>query len=152
MRRWRRHHAQAGRCLLCDELSREQKSGRRIVLQQSGFLLYTPFGGPISGEMILAPLRHAADFGAEDDGALSRISGLLLSAVKRLYAALGDPSYNLVLQTWPKGRQQDEALHWYLRIIPRRASFGGFELATGDLVSTMTPEDAAALYREASIT
>ncbi len=136
--------------MLCDELARELKTGTRIVLQRDGFVLYAPFGSPVSGEMILAPLDHVADFGSVADETLSRISQVLLSAVRRLDIATNDPAYNLVLQTWPKGRQRDEALHWYLRIIPRRASLGGFELATGDYVSTLTPEAAAATYREAA--
>ena len=147
VRRWRRHYVRSGRCLLCDQLSSELEAGRRIVLHESGLVLYVPFGTPFSGEMVLAPERHQASFETESDGSLSHVSQLLLSAVQRLRSAFDDPDFNLVLQTWPKGSESDAALHWRLRIIARQAVLGGFELSTGDFVSTLTPEKAAQAFR-----
>lgn len=148
VQRWRHHHARTGSCLLCDELQLECGAKSRIVLEQDGFILYVPHGATMPAEMVLAPLRHQTSFAGADDETLSRMSTVLLAALGRLHAAFDDPDYNLVLQTWPRARQKDEWLHWYLRIIPRLAVLGGFELSTGDYVVTLTPEDAAAKYRE----
>ncbi len=147
LRRWQRYFDREGRCLLCDELDHEIGLKDRIVFKREGFVLFVPHAVGMSGELILAPVQHQASFISANDDTLTRMSRQLLTALQRLHAAFDAGAYNLVLQTWPRGRQQDKALHWYLRIIPRLSVLGGFELATGDYVSTLTPEDAAALYR-----
>jgi UDPglucose--hexose-1-phosphate uridylyltransferase len=38
-------------------------------------------------------------------------------------------------------------MHFHIEIIPRLATFAGFEFATGTIVNTMTPEAAAEFYR-----
>ena len=147
VRRWRRYRAKHGRCLLCDELKEERAHKERIVADHDGFVLFIPHAVAMSGEMILAPAKHEASFVDATDVALARMSRALLDALQRLHSAFEGRDYNLVLQTWPRGRQEDEALHWYLRIIPRLSTLGGFELATGDYVGTLAPEEAVALYR-----
>jgi UDPglucose--hexose-1-phosphate uridylyltransferase len=147
VRRWRRHFRQTGRCLLCDEIAHERGSGQRVVVEQDGFVVYAPHGAVLPGELILAPVDHAGSFGDVPDAVLAGFSRVLIDMLRRLRAAFEDPPHNLVLQTWPVSRRRDEALHWYVRIAPRLAVLGGFELATGDYVSTLSPEDAAALYR-----
>jgi UDPglucose--hexose-1-phosphate uridylyltransferase len=148
--RWRQHFADTGSCLLCDELSSELDVDQRIVRRQGGFLLYAPFASTVPGELVLAPESHVASFGAESDETLSKLGQVLLSAVQRLQSALDGTDYNFVVQTWPVEAQADPALHWYLRVIPRRTVLGGFELSTGDFVSTLTPEQAAEAYRSAA--
>ena len=147
---WQDHHARTGTCLLCDELNREQEDGRRILLREDDFLLYAPFGGVRPGELILAPLRHQASFMQADDEALHGMVKPLLRALGRQQATFEAPAYNLVLQTWPRVSQEDVALHWYLRIIPRRAVLGGFEIATGDFAGVLSPEDAVHMLRESA--
>ena len=149
VQRWRRHHSRTGRCLLCDELEHERRAQSRIVLEQDGFVLYVPRGAVMAGEMVLAPSRHEACFVGAGEETLSRMSVILLDALGRLNTAFDEPAFNLVLQSWPRARRADEALHWYLRMIPRLAVLGGFELATGDFVSTLSPEEAAVRYRAA---
>jgi UDPglucose--hexose-1-phosphate uridylyltransferase len=146
---WRGHFRRAGCCLLCQQLSRERDAGLRLIREQDGFSLSSPSGAARPGEMVLAPLHHQAGFAATTDDALAGLSRALLSALRRMRTAFDNPPYNLVLQTWPRSRQEDEALHWYLSIVPRLGTLGGFELATGEYVSTVSPEEAAALYRAA---
>jgi UDPglucose--hexose-1-phosphate uridylyltransferase len=150
VRRWRRHHAKNGACLLCEQLTRERQAGTRIVREQDGFVLYAPYGSVRPGELMLAPLRHRTRFDDEDAQAVAPLSDLLIYGLRQMNAAFEDLSYNLVLQTWPRGRRDDAALHWYLRMIPRRTELGGFELSTGDFVSSLAPDDAAEMYRGAA--
>ena len=147
VQRWHRYYTGAASCLLCDELARERRLKERVVLEQDGFVLFVPVAEAMSGEMVLAPRSHTPSFVGATDASLTKMSSVLLEALRRLQTAFEDRAFNLVLQTWPRGRQADEALHWYLRIIPRLSVLGGFELATGDYVGTLTPEAAAALYR-----
>ena len=58
----------------------------------------------------------------------------------RLYAALGDPPYNLVVHSAPPG---PGPFHWYVEIVPRVLIVAGFEQATGILVNAVPPDRAA---------
>jgi UDPglucose--hexose-1-phosphate uridylyltransferase len=111
--------------------------------------MYVPRGAVMPGELVLSPVPHAGSFGNVRIELLEGLSRTLIAALGCLRAAHGDPPYNLVLQTWPVNRRIDPALHWYLRIVPRLAVLGGFELASGDFVSTLSPEAAAEMYRTA---
>jgi UDPglucose--hexose-1-phosphate uridylyltransferase len=150
VRRLRRYQSRSGVCLMCREIAREQEAGVRIVDAEGELLLYAPYAAVRPGELVLAPTAHKTRFGDEGDDGLWSMAGLLLSGLKRMHAVYDELSYNLVLQTWPKGPQADPALHWYLRMIPRQSELGGFELSTGDFVSEISSEDAAAMYRDAS--
>jgi UDPglucose--hexose-1-phosphate uridylyltransferase len=149
LQRWQRYQERAGSCLLCHELARERGERSGVVLEQDGFLLYVPAVSARPAEMRLAPIKHEARYTTANDDSLAAMSALLLSAANRLLGVFEDASYNLVLQTWPRSRTPEAALHWFLRIIPRVSVVGGFELSTGDYVVTTTPEEAATQYREA---
>jgi UDPglucose--hexose-1-phosphate uridylyltransferase len=149
VQRWRRHRARTGSCLLCDELEHERDARHRVIVQRDGFLVYVPVATARPAEIRLAPILHTTSYIDVNDETLARLSPLLLSTVGRLQTAYEDASYNLVLQTWPRSHTHDEALHWFLRIIPRTSVLGGFELSTGDYVITTPPEEAAARYRDA---
>ena len=54
--------------------------------------------------------------------------------------ACGDAPYNVVVHTAPPG---DAPFHWYVEIVPRVSVVAGFEQATGILVNTVPPDQAA---------
>ena len=39
-------------------------------------------------------------------------------------------------------------MHFHIEITPRVAEWAGFELSTGTIINTISPEDAAEFYRE----
>lgn len=111
-----------------------------------GCVAFVSPGGPFPGEILIALSPHASSFPGASDQDLAAFAGALNAALYRLQET-GDADYNLVFRTWPSAAIDDSALHWYAEIIPRTATLGGFELATGMSVATLTPEQAARRYR-----
>jgi len=68
----------------------------------------------------------------------------LRDALQRLRAVLGDVPYNVVVYTAPRDA---EPFHWYVEVTPRVSVTAGFEQATGVLVNTVPPDDAAVALR-----
>jgi UDPglucose--hexose-1-phosphate uridylyltransferase len=65
----------------------------------------------------------------------------------RLYFGLGDPPFNFFIHTAPAKRDVSRYYHWHLEIHPRLTQPAGFELSTGVIINTVSPEGAAAFLR-----
>jgi UDPglucose--hexose-1-phosphate uridylyltransferase len=87
-------------------------------------------------------------FDAASDDTLDAVALALRDSVRRLRAVLGDAPYNVVVHTAPRHR---EPFHWYVEVTPRISVTAGFEQATGVLVNTTPPEDAAVALREVAL-
>jgi UDPglucose--hexose-1-phosphate uridylyltransferase len=94
----------------------------------------------------LAP-EAGARFDCADDDAIRRIAGALQDAIRRLQRVIGDPAYNVVVQTAP--RDTTEPFAWWVDIVPRVSVPAGFELGTGIGVNGVAPEAAATVLRDA---
>jgi UDPglucose--hexose-1-phosphate uridylyltransferase len=81
-----------------------------------------------------------AAFEAAHDDVLAVTALAARDVLACLDGALDDPPYNLVVHTAPPGAGP---YHWYVEIVPRLSVVAGFEQATGILVNTVPPEQAA---------
>jgi UDPglucose--hexose-1-phosphate uridylyltransferase len=142
---WMRgRQAQEGHCVTCALLEAEAAEATRIVAQTPDFVLLVPFAAATPFEMWLLPRRHQACFGALAESELDDFALLLQSALRRLKAALGDPPYNFVVESW--GDAARDFAHWRLRIVPELTTPGGFERGAGLAINPSRPEaDAEAL-------
>jgi UDPglucose--hexose-1-phosphate uridylyltransferase len=86
---------------------------------------------------------------ASDDEA-DAIARALHETVARMHAVLGDPAYNCVFETAPA--DSGEPFQWWVDVIPRLTVAAGFEFGTGVCVNVVSPADAAAALRGASVT
>ena len=65
--------------------------------------------------------------------------------MQRLDAVIGGAQYNYFLHTVPmdqKYKDYQESYHWHLEICPRTSIPSGFELGSGLLINTVSPEEA----------
>jgi UDPglucose--hexose-1-phosphate uridylyltransferase len=120
-----------------------------MILEENGFVAYTPFAASSDGLVRVAPLQHASDFTDASPALLLQLSRQLRLLLSMLDSAFNSPAYNLILVMPPKVFSHDPSQHWYLDLIPRLARTGGFELATGLSVSSLMPEQSARIYRQA---
>jgi UDPglucose--hexose-1-phosphate uridylyltransferase len=86
-------------------------------------------------------------FDEATDDELRAFSGSLQDTIQRLQRVLGDPAYNVVIETAP--RDHDGPFHWWADVVPRLNNIAGFEMGTGVWVNTVRPADAAAALRDA---
>jgi UDPglucose--hexose-1-phosphate uridylyltransferase len=144
-----RYHNDHGSCPTCDEIAKERDLADRVVWDSPNFLVVVPFAAEHPFETWILPKRHQASFIELEDRHLRELGGLLRRALGGLRSALDNPAYNFVIDS--AGRQHLAApyVHWRLRIAPKLATSGGFELATGMAINPSSPEQDAAILRAA---
>ncbi len=135
------------RCVWCDSI-RQDRGGRRMVLEDKGFIVLAPFAPRFPFETWILPRSHRSAFeesGFEDLLALARTLRELLQRMNRV---LNTPPYNFMLHTAPLRDSKLPYFHWHLEIIPKLTKVAGFEWGSGFFINSMAPEDSAAHLRE----
>ncbi len=125
-------------CPYCAILNTEKNSFRRCF-ENNSFVAFTPYASRFPFEIWVLPKRHLlniTDFKEEEFVFLAEILKKILLKLKFLNA-----DYNFYLQ------YGIENVHFHIEITPRLATWAGFELSTGTIINTMTPETAAEFYR-----
>lgn len=131
-----------GACRMCRSLAEELEANARVVEERAGFLAAVPFAARFGGEVRIAKIAHPVPFGALDGAARDELALLLRATLRRVARAFDAPATNVTLDVVTDG-----AHHWHLDVLPRLAGVGGFELATGQMISSLAPESSAARLR-----
>ncbi len=128
------------KCPYCSIIKMESRS-ERLAFENNKAVAFAPYASRYPYELAIFPRRHVHNITELRDDELAGIAKLIrnsLSRLKRLRAP-----YNLYLHNAPLGKE----LHFHIKINPRLNIFGGFELATGTIINTISPEFAAKFYR-----
>jgi len=136
---WRRKGMSAIRLLVG-----EAEEQDRVVLRKQGYVAFVPFAPMSPLEVWLAPEEPTQPFGEDDD--LTRLGDLLRILISGVKKMRGNVDYNLYFHLPPRNV---ERFHWHVEVVPRVNKFGGYELGFGAYIITVSPEDAAQLYRQA---
>lgn len=76
------------------------------------------------------------------------LAEILKSTLLQLDRGLGDPDFNLTIDTAPRGEEDAEYFSWHIQILPRLTTPAGFELGSGMSINTVLPEVAASFLRD----
>jgi UDPglucose--hexose-1-phosphate uridylyltransferase len=142
------HFDTTGSCLLCRTLEDELADGSRLVHTSDRFVAFVPWAALSPFHLWIFPRRHAGSFAALGEPERDDLGAVLRTVLGKVELALGDPDYNLVLQSGPPSAADAPALHWYLSLVPRVTTAAGFEMGTFMYVNPSRPEESAALLRE----
>jgi UDPglucose--hexose-1-phosphate uridylyltransferase len=146
-----------GGCLLCALLRKERETQTRILDRSGGFCVLAPYASRFPYEVMIAPEEHLWDFAGITGEQALRLAVRLREILGKLKGLLGDPPFNLVLNSAPNFSVLTEAwardrperfFHWHLEIMPRLASVAGFEWGSGFHINTVAPEEAARRLRD----
>lgn len=145
-----KHFEETGRSLWAETLKRELADGSRIVTTTDQYILHCPFASRFSGQMCLSPRASVSGFESTSDAELKPLAELLKNALQSLHNVFPDAPFNLELHTAPPRDARSSTCHWHLTITPRLTGIAGFEISSGTWINVVSPEDAAARYREAA--
>ena len=144
--RARAHYEAEGRPLALDMLAAERRDGRRMVATRGRFHAFVPQAAEVPFELWILPEFRQARFTDLGGGDLADFAGLMGDMLRRLRAALPDPSHNFAVVCASRSARAAPWAQWAFRLYPRLTRPGGFEVATGISVNPSLPEaDAAAL-------
>jgi UDPglucose--hexose-1-phosphate uridylyltransferase len=71
------------------------REGTRLVNQTAQFVVYAPFAARAPYEIAIVPTHPSLQLATMDADALSEFADVLQDALRRLYAALGQPAVQL---------------------------------------------------------
>lgn len=131
------------KCIYCEMNKWEKRVKKRIVFENKYFLAICPFASKSAFQIILSPKKHSPYFereGEEEKWYLAEAFGV---AMKALYKGLSDPAYNFYLHTSSCNGKEHPHYHYHWTILPKTATFAGFEIGTRMEISTIEPEKAA---------
>lgn len=154
----RLHYREKRRSLFADLLRQELESGARVVEANDYFVVLCPYASRFPFETQIYPRRGGHDFTLMSDDEKQSLSEVLPRTLKRIRGALGNPSYNMVIQTAPVTQIRPGSPHywgtiahdfsWRIDILPRLTQVAGFEWGTGFYINPVAPESAAGFLRE----
>lgn len=144
----RRFHRTVGVPLLDHETASALRDGTRILdAGDAAFVTMTPFAPHRPFETWIVPRPGLPRLDALDTGGLHALAHALGRAVRAVQRATRGAAYNVVFRLSPADGAAEEILRWHVEILPRMGGDAGFELATEMHVSSISPEEAAAVLR-----
>ena len=134
------------RCLYQDSIKKEIKYAKRIVHNGNYFLVMVPYATKYSGEVRII-FKQKIRFEEMSEKHVKKLANTFKKLFKKLYEVNGYNPFNLCIHTHPVKIEKETNFNVHIHIIPRKYSFGGFELGTGIYVSSTNPEELAQKLR-----
>lgn len=144
LHRYRQEHRN---CAYCDIIANERRNGERVIDESPIFLVYAPFASRAPFELQLIPKWHTARFETLTPEQRRELAEALKQTTARLTRGLNNPPFNFYIHTAPVHAGPDLDYHWHVEILPKLAIPAGFELGSGVMINTVTPESAAEYLR-----
>jgi UDPglucose--hexose-1-phosphate uridylyltransferase len=146
----RAYHAASSRCVFCEVVEQELRSGERVIASDADTVAFAPFASRVPFESWVMLRGHQPAFDVLDDVALHAVAGRLRDTMGRLDAALASPPHTVLLHSAPVGEDGSESYDWHLEIIPRLLQVPGLAWDGGLHINPVPPEEAARELRSRS--
>ena len=143
----KKYYRKHRKCIYCQMNDWERKNKKRVVFENKDFLVICPFASKAAFEVIISPKKHLAYFEKITEKEKELLSEAFRVALNKLYKALNNPAYNFYLHTSPCDGKEYPYYHWHWTILPKTATWAGFEIGTRMEISTIEPEKAAEYLR-----
>ena len=136
------------KCVHCTMIEWEKKKKERIIYENKGAIVFTPFVSREPFELRVFPKKHLPYFENTLDDDLEYVVDALQAALTKIEKRLYDPDYNFFIHTAPiLNKNQYKHYHWHVEIQPKISISAGFELGTGIEITAVEPEEAAKILR-----
>ena len=136
------------KCIYCKMNDWEKSVKERIIFENRDFLVLCPFASKVAFQIIISPKKHLPYFERITEKEKWQLADAFKAALSKLYKALKDPAYNFYLHTAPCDGKNYDFYHWHWTILPKTATWAGFEIGTRMEISTIEPEKAAEYLRK----
>jgi UDPglucose--hexose-1-phosphate uridylyltransferase len=143
------------RCIYCDIMQEELRTGDRVVFESRDFLCFCPYAAQLPFESWIIPKEHCCAFHEISQDAIEDMGFILMTVLKKLKTLFPGVPFNYYIHTAPNmvprknhWHTLGEDYHWHLEIIPRLVRMSGFEWGSGLFILPTSPEDAAKYLRE----
>ncbi len=136
------------KCVHCVMIEWEKKFRRRIIYENKGAIVFTPFISREPFELRIFPKKHLPYFEDTPPKDLEWVVEALQKALMKIEKRLKDPDYNFFIHTAPiLDKKKYKHYHWHIEIQPKISISAGFELGTGIEITVVDPDEAAKILR-----
>lgn len=139
------------RALLDDLVYEELSYGKNIIAQNLEFVLYCPYASGFPFEVKIVPKKKFSSLSEFNKTDISALSDILKEFFSKFYNALGEVSFNMIINNAPYEEYNENTKEYYrfnIEIKPRIYKHAGFELDSEITVNVVMPENAATIYKE----
>ena len=145
-----------GRGILADIVSNELLVKERVINQYGDFVAFCPYASAYPFEILIAPTKNIASLNYCSRKEITELSIVIKRVFEALKKQLGEFDYNLCFHLAPLNKNFENETYFpyleknyrfYLSIIPRIYTLGGFEVSMKMAINPIVPEDAAKLLR-----
>lgn len=143
----KKFYEQHQKCVFCDIMIKEKKSPR-LVLDNSHFLVFTPYASVHPLEFWILPKKHAINLFELSKAEIEAFAKTLKTSLRALKTLVNDPPYNYGFH-FSINPKAESYYHWHLEVYPRLSIWAGFEKNTGIYINTIKPETSAEELRKA---
>jgi UDPglucose--hexose-1-phosphate uridylyltransferase len=136
------------KCVHCVMIEWEKKIRRRIIYENKGAIVFTPFISREPFELRIFPRKHLPYFEDTPVKDLEMVVEALQKALMNIEKRLKDPDYNFFIHTAPiLDKKKYKHYHWHIEIQPKISISAGFELGTGIEITVVDPDEAAKILK-----
>lgn len=136
-----------GSCQYCNMIEDECAADRRVVFLTDDVVVWQPFAQRSPFETWIAPRHHQSHFFDAPQRTCIAAAIAVQVTLRLLSRIIGPASFNYVIQS-PPSAWSGPWCHWFIRVVPRTATPGGFEHGTGMYINTNSPEQSASIMRK----
>ena len=145
-----------GRGIIEDIVQNEFNAKSRIIDTVGSFVAYCPYASAYPFEVMIAPTKNISTLKLCSRKEVVDLSVILKNVFTMLQSQLGRFDYNMYFHIAPLNENFENELYmpymdknyrFNIRITPRIYRLGGFEVATGMLINSVSPEESAELLR-----
>lgn len=140
-----------GRCLYSDLRDEELDAQSRVLATNGDYAAVLPFASHVPFEIWILPRQQQSSFGSVEPSRLRSLAELLKTVLLKLFVGLDNPDFNLMIDTVPRGGEDQDYFLWHIQILPRLTTPAGFELGSGMSINTVLPEEAAEYLRNVDV-
>lgn len=130
------------KCLYEKMISEEIELDERIIYNGEKFITLIPSATKYTGEIRII-FKEKIPFDEISKDSIDELAKLFDQLFKKIYEVEGNIPFNIFIHTYPKHIDCEKYFNSHIHIVPRKYSFGGFELGTGIYVSSRRPEEIA---------
>ncbi len=128
---------------LYDKVIKEEIiTNERVIFNGDKFIAIVPYAS-MYGNEVRVICKDNTRFEDLQDSSLKELSYIFKNLFRNIYKTCGYMPFNLSMHSHPKNIDYDNLFNLHFHIIPRKYSFGGFEISNGMYVSSTMPKDFA---------
>lgn len=150
------YYTRHGRGIVQDILDSELHEKERIIQSMGNFVAFCPYASGYPFEVMIAPKTDLSSLTQCSRDDISDLALLFKELCKRMKKQLGEFDYNLYFSLAPLNENFENEIYFshlqknyrfFIRIIPRIYTLGGFEVGSGMMINPVAPEECANLLR-----